>query len=224
MLSIIGATFSPVGIILYELLSGRKPFAGESPTAVMLKIISEDPPPLASLVNDLPPRLVEAVNRALKRNPGERFQSASELASELHLVRRIASSFEAPKLKDFTERLARRAGRNGLAPGGRRQSRLGPASDRPEPAHGPWCIGGTLNRRRHVVARPRRRCRRASRCVSAFRCGTARLECAGPCRQHADPSRERSAWRADPAERQRHRKNHTSRCADLACRRPYAGI
>jgi serine/threonine protein kinase len=94
-----------VGVVLYELLGGRKPFEGESPTAVMLKIVSEDPMPLGKLVNDLPPRLIEIVNRALKRDPAERFQSATEFSKELLLVRNVSSSLETSRQQNLSSRL-----------------------------------------------------------------------------------------------------------------------
>src|SRR4249919_172864 len=53
------------GVVLYELLAGRKPFVADSPTAVILKILKEDPTPIETLVKDLPPELIAAVMRAL---------------------------------------------------------------------------------------------------------------------------------------------------------------
>jgi serine/threonine-protein kinase len=56
-----------VGVLMYELLAGRKPFKGDSPTATIVKILREDPPPLETAVPGLPPRLIAAVRRALAR-------------------------------------------------------------------------------------------------------------------------------------------------------------
>lgn len=77
------------GVLLYELLSGRKPFLGETPTATLYQIVHKEPPPLLSLVPDLPPQLIDVVTRALKKNPDERYSRASEMAADLQIVRAI---------------------------------------------------------------------------------------------------------------------------------------
>jgi serine/threonine-protein kinase len=75
------------GVVLYELLSQHRPFEAESPTAVMMKIVSEDPQPLQKFCPDLPPSLVAAVMKALQREPARRFPHAGDFAAELKLVR-----------------------------------------------------------------------------------------------------------------------------------------
>ena len=76
------------GTMLYELIAGRKPFQGDTPTATIVKILREDPPPLESLAAGLPPRLLAAVRRALAKEPADRYQTAGEFARELQLIRR----------------------------------------------------------------------------------------------------------------------------------------
>ncbi len=75
------------GVVLYELLSHHRPFEAESPTAVMMKIVSEEPQPLGKFCPDLPPALVAAVMKALQREPARRFPHAGDFAAELKLVR-----------------------------------------------------------------------------------------------------------------------------------------
>ena len=53
-----------LGVVLYELLSGRKPFEGEQFLQVIYEILSTEPPPLARRAPGLPPKLVAAVERA----------------------------------------------------------------------------------------------------------------------------------------------------------------
>src|SRR5688500_9890505 len=77
-----------VGVMLYELLAGRKPFMGEGPTATIVKILREDPPSLNQTAPGLPPQLVAAVEKALAKNPPDRFQTAGDLARELQWLRR----------------------------------------------------------------------------------------------------------------------------------------
>jgi serine/threonine-protein kinase len=76
------------GVMLYELLSGHKPFQGDAPTAVILKILKDDPTPLDSYVSGLPPQLLAAVTKALAKTPDQRFQSASEFSRELQAIRK----------------------------------------------------------------------------------------------------------------------------------------
>jgi serine/threonine-protein kinase len=76
------------GVMLYELLSGHKPFEAEAPTAVILKILKDDPTPLEQYVTGLPPALVAAVNRALAKSPDQRWASADALGRELQSIRR----------------------------------------------------------------------------------------------------------------------------------------
>lgn len=72
-----------LGIVLYELLSGRKPFEGEQFLQIIYQILSADPIPLATLRPDLPPALVEAVESALKKDVAERSPSVLTLAEAL---------------------------------------------------------------------------------------------------------------------------------------------
>lgn len=75
------------GVLLYELLAGRKPFAGDSPTAVAYQIVNADPPPLLSVAPGLPDALGHVVAHALRKRPEDRYQHAAELAADLRTVR-----------------------------------------------------------------------------------------------------------------------------------------
>lgn len=73
-----------LGIVAYEALSGRLPFDGATPMSRAVRRLSEDPAPLlAGDRNALPTGWREAVSRALAREPGERFPSASEFVRAL---------------------------------------------------------------------------------------------------------------------------------------------
>src|SRR3954470_13693862 len=65
-----------IGVILYEALSGRVPFDGESAVAVAMKQVSETPQRPSSINPQVSPALDAVVMRALEKEPGERFQSA----------------------------------------------------------------------------------------------------------------------------------------------------
>ncbi len=76
------------GVMLYELLCGRKPFEGDSPTAVIVKILKEEPTPIETHSQDLPPQLVAVVMKALQKNAQDRFPSAEALSRELQSIRK----------------------------------------------------------------------------------------------------------------------------------------
>ncbi|HJW74805.1 MAG TPA: protein kinase, partial [Thermoleophilia bacterium] len=77
-----------LGVILYEMLSGRLPFAAENDVALALKHASEPPPALASVVPGLPVELDRITARALAKDPETRYQTAAEFASDLRRLRR----------------------------------------------------------------------------------------------------------------------------------------
>jgi|GEM_PF-5699018 len=80
------------GVVLYEMLTGRVPFEGESTGATMMKIIMEPTPPLRMLAPLSPPELEKVVMTALAKQPDERYASAAAFAKALEGVRRTFST------------------------------------------------------------------------------------------------------------------------------------
>jgi serine/threonine protein kinase len=72
-----------LGVIVYEMLAGRVPFTGESPTVIMMKQVQDDPPSIRDVRPDLPAGIEKAITRALAKQPGDRFQTAGQLAQAL---------------------------------------------------------------------------------------------------------------------------------------------
>jgi serine/threonine protein kinase len=72
-----------LGVVLYELLSGRKPFEGQQFLHVVHQILSADPPPLATLRAGLPPGLVAVVARAMERDLAQRWPTVVALEEAL---------------------------------------------------------------------------------------------------------------------------------------------
>jgi serine/threonine-protein kinase len=68
-----------LGCVLYEILTGRKPFDAESMHAVLFKIMQEEPIPLREAAPGTPEALVQVVDRALAKNPAERFENAGDM-------------------------------------------------------------------------------------------------------------------------------------------------
>ncbi|ROR29064.1 serine/threonine-protein kinase [Inmirania thermothiophila] len=72
-----------LGIVLYELLTGRHPFQAESLSGLLHRIVQDDPPPLRALRPELPEVLEPVVARALAKDPAERFATGLDMAAEL---------------------------------------------------------------------------------------------------------------------------------------------
>ncbi|MGH8003505.1 MAG: protein kinase domain-containing protein, partial [Limisphaerales bacterium] len=76
-----------LGMILYEMLTGRHPFAGpqapEHPAAIIYAILHEKPEPLAHYATNVPAGLETIILKALEKTPVRRYQSAGELAADL---------------------------------------------------------------------------------------------------------------------------------------------
>ena len=77
-----------LGVVLYELASGKRPFAGETHVDVSHAILREEPRALASMRSDLPEDLDRIVSRCLEKNPRERYQTALNISTELRRLRK----------------------------------------------------------------------------------------------------------------------------------------
>ena len=85
-----------VGILLYEMATGRRPFTGESPMTVISSIIKDTPPLVTELRPDLPADLDRILRRCLAKEPARRFQTALDLKTELEDLPLTASASGAP--------------------------------------------------------------------------------------------------------------------------------
>jgi serine/threonine protein kinase/tetratricopeptide (TPR) repeat protein len=75
-----------LGVVLYELLTGRMPFAGASPTEIIDRILHEVPPPPSRYTSGVPATVDAIVARALEKDPVFRYQSAGDIAQDLRDV------------------------------------------------------------------------------------------------------------------------------------------
>ena len=80
------------GIVLYEMLTGRLPFEGASPTEIVDSIIHKEPVAIARYNYDVPPELERIVRRCLEKDRDRRYQTAREVWTDLHNLRRDADS------------------------------------------------------------------------------------------------------------------------------------
>jgi serine/threonine protein kinase len=77
-----------VGAVFYELLTSHKPFDADSLHAVLFNVLQQDPEPVRKWAPDLPNVLVDLVEKALSKDPAERFQRGGEVRDALRSVRR----------------------------------------------------------------------------------------------------------------------------------------
>ena len=81
-----------IGVILYELLTGRRPFEEPSPAETMAAIIRNDPKPLREIRADVPRDLDRIVTRCLSKDPRDRYGSTRDLARDLREVRNLITA------------------------------------------------------------------------------------------------------------------------------------
>jgi len=77
--------------VLYEMVAGRPPFAGEYPQAVMYGILNEAPEPLTGLRTGVPIQLDGVIAKALAKDPADRYQTLADLAVDLRGVARVVA-------------------------------------------------------------------------------------------------------------------------------------
>lgn len=85
-----------LGVVLYEMLTGRRPFGSASHLQTLYAIVNEDPAPIEQLRPDLPAAYSQIVNKALAKNPELRWQTAGELAEALRQVRETGRQASRP--------------------------------------------------------------------------------------------------------------------------------
>ncbi len=81
-----------LGVILYELVTGEKPFGGQNITTVIYKIINENPIPPRELDASIPAGLSFVISKALAKNVDERYQACRELAEDLRNYKNLGGS------------------------------------------------------------------------------------------------------------------------------------
>src|SRR3954467_9648214 len=89
-----------IGIVLYEMLTGRVPFDGESAVAIALKHGSEQPQPIRSIRPDVHPTLEAVVMRSLAKNAADRYSNAEEFIVALEGAKQAITSGENGSSQD----------------------------------------------------------------------------------------------------------------------------
>ncbi len=88
-----------LGVVLYEMLSGRLPFTGDHEASILYTVVHEEPKPLKAVKPDIGPELRQIVSHALKKNPEARYGSAAEMGKD---IRKFQDSQRAGEMKAFS--------------------------------------------------------------------------------------------------------------------------
>ena len=79
------------GVVLYEMLTGHMPFRGEHEAAMVYSIVNEEPDSLQKYLSDAPSELVHVLDRALEKDPEERYQTVHEMLIDLRRLKKVTS-------------------------------------------------------------------------------------------------------------------------------------
>ncbi len=74
------------GIVLYEMLTGKNPFRGETFNHTIIAILENQPPPLSRFISNFPSEIETIINKCLEKDPANRYDSAKELLNDLKAV------------------------------------------------------------------------------------------------------------------------------------------
>lgn len=86
-----------MGVVLFELLTGREPYQAETPMAVLLKHINEPMPPITQFRSDISPEVDKVIQKATAKDPNDRFSSAGDMAKAFSsALRGETAVFDAP--------------------------------------------------------------------------------------------------------------------------------
>ena len=93
-----------LGVVLYEMVGGIPPFSGETPSDCIASILTTEPPPLSGVLPDVPVKLQSIVQKALRKNRDERYQTIKEMLADLrNLKGELEAEGSSPQTKARAE-------------------------------------------------------------------------------------------------------------------------
>lgn len=151
-----------LGVMMYEMLAGRRPFISESMTALLTTILTKQPPDLRDLRPDVPERLALLIDMMLVKDPADRIESIRQVGAELErIILELASQASQPDLKALAA--ARQAAGSAFDTSqpidivtphpSQAETAYLPQSDEPSPSAIPEAV---MDAKTRSVARPRR--------------------------------------------------------------------
>jgi eukaryotic-like serine/threonine-protein kinase len=96
-----------LGCVLYEMVTGRPPFTGDSPVAIAYKHVKDDPVPPSRVNPDVPDDLEAVIMKSMAKNAANRYQSADEMRQDLQRLLQGLPTLATPVLGDTTEHISR---------------------------------------------------------------------------------------------------------------------
>ncbi len=84
-----------LGILMYEMITGQRPFAGDTNLSILSSILKDDPSSVSDIRDSIPIPIARLIQRALAKQPGQRYQSAADLRQDLTEIRRDMDTGEA---------------------------------------------------------------------------------------------------------------------------------
>jgi serine/threonine protein kinase/tetratricopeptide (TPR) repeat protein len=98
-----------LGVVLYEMATGRHPFRADFSEAVVYSILNSDPEPISRLRSDVPVALERIIGKAMQKNPGDRYQDSVEMLTDLRILQRELETGEIRKTSpEINERIRKR--------------------------------------------------------------------------------------------------------------------
>ena len=93
-----------LGVVLYEMIAGNPPFSGATPSDCIASIPKAEPPPLSSVLSNVPIKLQSIVQKALRKNSDERYQTIKEMLADLRgLKAELEGEGSSPQTKARAE-------------------------------------------------------------------------------------------------------------------------
>lgn len=77
-----------LGVMFYEMVTGRRPFAGQTDSELMAEILRDTPPPISQFLPSVPPMLESVIIRALQKDPNDRYQSISQFFDDFSALKK----------------------------------------------------------------------------------------------------------------------------------------
>ncbi|MGD8593533.1 MAG: protein kinase [Gammaproteobacteria bacterium] len=86
-----------LGVVLYQLITGQKPFSGDTLASLTFQITQQDPPPVEQYTPEAPRALVQVIQKLLRKDPNDRFKDAKALLQALAAIDLGAETFLSPR-------------------------------------------------------------------------------------------------------------------------------